>query len=127
MSSWEGYSISDFPEIKKQFSALEAELADLQRSFDLRWNADMRAIKRWQAAGPNRELTWPDHADLVVWLLERLEAAQRVLQCWQCYGCPDCGGDCASANPPVAHCIMQETRAALAALPQEPGSLGSED
>ncbi|MGX1237310.1 hypothetical protein AB7M71_010448 [Bradyrhizobium japonicum] len=39
------------------------------RSFDIRWAANMRAIKRWQAAGPDRELTWPDHADLVVWLL----------------------------------------------------------
>ena len=33
---------------------------------------------------------------------------------WQHYGCPDCGGDCASANPPVSMCIMQATRAALA-------------
>ena len=28
----------------------------------------MRAIKRWQTAHPGHELTWPDHADLVVWL-----------------------------------------------------------
>lgn len=49
------------------------ELAELQAIFDLRWKADMRAIKRWQAAGPGREKTWPDHADLVVWLLEQLE------------------------------------------------------
>lgn len=39
-------------------------------AFDVRWDADMRAIKRWQAAHPGKELTWPDHADLVVWLLE---------------------------------------------------------
>ena len=31
---------------------------------------------------------------------------------WQNYGCPDCGGDCASANPPVSCCIMRETAAA---------------
>lgn len=41
----------------------------------MRWNADMRAIKRWQDATGER-LTWPDHADLVVWLLEQLDAAQ---------------------------------------------------
>ncbi|MGY3278084.1 hypothetical protein [Bradyrhizobium sp. S3.7.6] len=41
-------------------------------SFDLRWNADMRAIKRWQAEKPGRELSWPDHADLCIWLLEQL-------------------------------------------------------
>lgn len=95
-----------------------AELA----SFDLRWEADMRALRRWQSAEPerhvaaliktgqalrdlaggkapppevrdpiadfdlalaelqsaihgpgDRSLLWPDHADLVVWLLELLE------------------------------------------------------
>lgn len=49
---------------------------DLQQhdfSFDLRWRADMRAIKRWQAANPGNDLTWPDHADLVVWLLGELD------------------------------------------------------
>ena len=42
--------------------------------FNLRWNADMRAIKHWQAAHPGNDLVWPDHADLVVWLLEQLDA-----------------------------------------------------
>lgn len=46
--------------------------ADLERSFDVRWKADMRAIKRWQAAHPGTDLVWPDHADLVVWLIEQL-------------------------------------------------------
>jgi hypothetical protein len=52
----------------------DEELAAMQQSFALRWDADMRAIKRWQAAGPDRELTWPDHTDLLVWLLEQLDA-----------------------------------------------------
>ncbi len=52
------------------------KLEELEAIFDMRWDADMRAIKRWQAAGPDRDLTWPDHADLVVWLLERLEEAE---------------------------------------------------
>jgi hypothetical protein len=51
------------------------QIKDHELSFDLRWKADMRAIKRWQADGEGRELTWPDHADLVVWLLEKLERA----------------------------------------------------
>lgn len=42
---------------------------------------------------------------------ERLRA---LLHRWQMSGCPDCGGDCASANPPVSCCIVQETQAALA-------------
>lgn len=53
-------------------AGLVEQLAELQQVFDMRWEADMRAIKRWHAAG-NPELTWPDHADLVVWLLGRLE------------------------------------------------------
>ncbi len=55
---------------------LKADLEDMQRTFDLRWKADMRAIKRWQAAHPGNELVWPDHADLVVWLLEQLPQPQ---------------------------------------------------
>lgn len=53
--------------------------------------------------------------NLVCSLAEELHDAREALRRWQRYGCPDCGGDCASANPPVACCIMQETRAALAA------------
>ncbi len=78
---------------------------DGARSFDVRWAADMRAIKRWQAGddltewdrsiltraqiqlgngqlageiaerlkcekSDAKKLIWPDHADLVVWLLD---------------------------------------------------------
>lgn len=54
--------------------AHKAKRADeLQASFDLRWQSDMRAIKRWQEAHPGNELVWPDHADIVVWLLEELD------------------------------------------------------
>lgn len=56
---------------------LTEERDDLQATFDLRWKADMRAIKRWQAAHPGNDLTWPDHADLVVWLMEELDKAPR--------------------------------------------------
>jgi len=45
---------------------------------------------------------------------EREKALEAALLRWQSYGCPDCSGDCGSANPPVFCCIMQETRAALA-------------
>lgn len=98
-----------------------AELAvQSHQSFNLRWEADMRAIRRWQEGEPHpdvqalidaaqavlgaveghegsadqraallsavreastgfhapagqRELMWPDHADLVVWLIELVE------------------------------------------------------
>jgi len=61
--------------------AAERERDELQAAFDLRWDADMRAIKVWQAAGEGRELSWPDHADLVVWLLiERDTLAAQLAQ-----------------------------------------------
>lgn len=52
-----------------------SQLLELEQIFDLRWKADMRAIKRWQEA-TGRMLTWPDSADLSVWLLEKLDAAE---------------------------------------------------
>jgi hypothetical protein len=41
-------------------------------SFQVRWEADMRAIQRWRAAHPDKanDLVWPDHADLTVWLMD---------------------------------------------------------
>ncbi|MEC9244618.1 MAG: hypothetical protein VYB05_07600 [Pseudomonadota bacterium] len=39
------------------------------------------------------------------------EALRRFVE----IGCPDCNGDCGSANPPVMSCIMQEALAALSA------------
>ena len=51
---------------------LMASIAELESVFDMRWKADMRAIKMWQAA-TGKTLTWPDHADLCVWLLEQLD------------------------------------------------------
>jgi hypothetical protein len=48
------------------------ELLDRDVSFELRWCADKRAIRAWQEAHPERGEVWPDHADLVLWLMERL-------------------------------------------------------
>lgn len=45
-----------------------------------------------------------------------IKLAREALNRWQNTGCPDCRGDCGSANPPVNCCIMIETRDALAAL-----------
>lgn len=49
-----------------------AYVQDSEFTLEIRWEADMRAIKRWQEANPGNGLTWPDHADLVVWLLDQL-------------------------------------------------------
>ncbi len=57
----------------------DEQVAEIQATFDLRWAADMRAIKRWQAA-TGRTLTWPDHSDLCVWLLQELDIAEEYRQ-----------------------------------------------
>ena len=71
--------MTDPEEREKLMAALvkaEAEVAELQAGADLRWNADQRAIKRWQKAA-GKKLVWPDHADLCVWLLKQLEGRDR--------------------------------------------------
>lgn len=54
---------------------LIARVRELEATFDLRWKATMRAINRWQQA-TGKDMTWPDHADLCVWLLDQID--QRV-------------------------------------------------
>ena len=54
-------------------------IAELQASADLRWKADMRAIEQWRAAHPGKELVWPDHADLCVWLMGELDALDAMV------------------------------------------------
>lgn len=51
------------------------ELEEMRLLFELRRKADQRAITRWQADDPGRALVWPDHTDLVVFLLKKLEDA----------------------------------------------------
>ena len=50
------------------------ERDELQQLFNLQWRADQRAIKRWQAAHPGNDLVWPDHTNMVVWLMEQHDA-----------------------------------------------------
>lgn len=54
---------------------LQSDLSEIQKVANLRWESDQRAIKIWQDA-TGRTLEWPDHADLCVWLLERLCSQQ---------------------------------------------------
>lgn len=52
----------------------EDALAEHKHSFDLRWQADQRARALWRKDRPDRDMIWPDHADLCVWLLEQRDA-----------------------------------------------------
>lgn len=50
-----------------------------------------------------------------------LKQVMVALKYWQSQGCPNCSGDCASANPPVTSCPLRETADALAALKERMG------
>jgi hypothetical protein len=66
-------------ELASQIAASEsmAPFAELPVTFDLMWNADMRAIKAWQDAHPETEgMVWPDRANHVMWLMDQLDAAK---------------------------------------------------
>jgi hypothetical protein len=90
-----------------------AERDELQAVFDKTREANMRAIKRWQEV-TGRDKSWPDHDYLILWLLERWDEARAALRLFYGYGCPACGGDCGSANPPVNLCPVQAAHRALA-------------
>lgn len=66
--------------LQARVEELEGEKAEHDASFDLRWKADMRAIKRWQKSHPKWQDVWPDHADLCVWLLERIATLEAQLK-----------------------------------------------
>jgi hypothetical protein len=67
-------------QLEEDLATAKQDLIEFQQSFDLRWNADMRAIKRWQAAHPGKELIWPDHTDLCVWLLAQIDTKDADLK-----------------------------------------------
>ena len=63
-------------ELERQIAARDAELAQANELFDATWRADCRAVDRWREASGRNSLEIPDRTDLVVWLLEQLEAAE---------------------------------------------------
>ncbi len=66
---------ADLATARRQLAEAATERDELQASADLRWKADMRAIHRWQSA-TGKDLVWPDHADLCVWLMGQLAEAR---------------------------------------------------
>lgn len=60
-----------------RMDGLESELERKKTEQYTRWQADMRAIRRWHEAG-GCDMNFPgNHDDLVVWLLGKLEDAER--------------------------------------------------
>lgn len=52
-----------------------AEAEDWEATFDLYSRASERAIALWQEAHPDRSDVWPDTAELIMWLIEKLDEA----------------------------------------------------
>lgn len=63
--------VEEVADLCEDWIALKTDQEEHDQSFDIRWKADMRAIKKWHEAGGD-PMTWPDHADLCVWLMLRL-------------------------------------------------------
>lgn len=68
---------------RKEYDAANVKEAnderdELEQLFKLQWEADQRAVKRWQATHPGNDLVWPDRTDMVVWLMEQLDAKPRA-------------------------------------------------
>ena len=64
---------------KKAPAATDTSEAELQFWFDMHQASDQMALAQWRAAHPMAsELFIPDHADLVIWLLDQLAIHQRL-------------------------------------------------
>jgi hypothetical protein len=63
-------------EAAHEIEELRSQADDNDKLLDRRWDADLRGAKKWQEA-TGKTLTWPDHAELVTWLLEQLDEKQR--------------------------------------------------
>lgn len=53
-------------------------LAEERLLTDLRWEADKRGIDLWQQSTGKTRI-WPDHADLVCYLIDRLDRAEQII------------------------------------------------
>lgn len=62
------------------YEPLIQQAKELEEAFELRHKADIRAISTWRGKHSKRKRILPDHADMVVWLLERLDKFEDTLK-----------------------------------------------
>ena len=98
-------SLARVPNVVRQSLAevieqLQAEAAELEGIFDLQWEADMRAVKRWREAHPGNELVMPDRCDMVVWLLGLVERSAPPRGCCE-------GERCMICDAPAEHKVEE--------------------
>jgi hypothetical protein len=72
-------TVVELEALRERAEKAEEACAEMQATFDLRWKADMSAINAWQEK-TGETLTWPDHADLCIWLLERIRSLPKSEQ-----------------------------------------------
>jgi len=65
----------DRDQIKILLTNARSSENEYRRGFELRWQADERARKRWRD-GRSTNIVFPDHVDLVIWLAEQLDEAR---------------------------------------------------
>lgn len=58
---------------------LREKIDELEAVFETQWNAEQRAIKSWQKK-TGKDMSWPDHAEMVEWLLDELDAARAAME-----------------------------------------------
>ena len=63
---------------ERELAEARAALVEHEQLFELRWAADVRAIKAWRIA-TGREMVSPDHVDLCVFLMAALDTASARL------------------------------------------------
>ena len=78
-------------------------------------------LRNWEHVYPEDEdkpegSLYLEAADRIEELEEVLAGVIGLLILWQRTGCPHCGGDCSSANPPIDSCIMRLTNDTIEAL-----------
>ena len=69
---------SVFGDCAQSIRELIEDRDDLQRTFDMMWSAQSRAIAAWQERH-DKPMTWPGHERLVDWLLEDRERLRAAL------------------------------------------------
>ncbi|MGY8665719.1 hypothetical protein Q3C01_25630 [Bradyrhizobium sp. UFLA05-109] len=90
---------SELENLRAEFAAAKEQAAELQDIFDLQWEADMRAVRRWRAANPGNELVLPDRANLVIWLLGLVERSAPPRG--------SCDGERCFCGEPAAHKVEE--------------------
>jgi len=66
--------------VRARLKSATSDLSDLNATFELRHNADSRARKYWSETHPETEgLVWPDHADMVTWLMDIFDKIATLL------------------------------------------------